>query len=162
MTVKRSWKSEYSQDVPKQMTELHLAAYVGVHKAVGSLFQYWQDVDLNQSCYGRAPLSYAAQKTFVVSDRGHFVLVSIWARKGDVLATVGRCTSLGRTARMCLQSWVTAGAAYVDGVMYGEARRRPRIRERIPDRGDERRFSHRIRFKGVCGIYIYFAQLPFR
>ncbi|KAF4438156.1 ankyrin repeat protein [Fusarium austroafricanum] len=76
MAVKISWDSKYkySQDVPKKVTGLHLAAYFGIHEAVGSLLQPWQDVDLDDS-YGQTPLSWAAQN-------GHEAVVQLLLEKG--------------------------------------------------------------------------------
>ena len=65
MAVKRSWESEYSQDVPKQMVGLHLAAYFGVQEAVHILLQHWQSVDVSDSS-GRTPLCGPLERA-----RGH-------------------------------------------------------------------------------------------
>ncbi|EEU38844.1 uncharacterized protein NECHADRAFT_11175, partial [Fusarium vanettenii 77-13-4] len=54
-------KSMFSQDVPKRMTGLHLAAYFGVCGAVNLLLRRLHSVNLKDS-YGRTPLSYAAQE----------------------------------------------------------------------------------------------------
>ncbi|RYP09549.1 hypothetical protein DL764_001234 [Monosporascus ibericus] len=48
----------YSQDVPKEMNALHLAAYFGLHKAVKSLIREC-NTDMKDS-HGRTPLSWAA------------------------------------------------------------------------------------------------------
>jgi len=76
MAVKSSWDSTYSQDFPKQMTGLHLAAYFGVQTAMNKLLQHWQHVDLKDS-YGRTPLSRAAEN-------GHAAVVELLLATGKV------------------------------------------------------------------------------
>ncbi|CZR69583.1 uncharacterized protein PAC_19483 [Phialocephala subalpina] len=59
MAVKRwSGHRKYSQEVPKQMTGLHLAAYFGVDEAVQ--FLIGSDSPDPEDSYGRTPLSWAA------------------------------------------------------------------------------------------------------
>lgn len=55
-----SGELEYSQDFPRQMTGLHLAAYFGIYKAANTLIRHRHSLDLRDS-YGRTPLSYAAE-----------------------------------------------------------------------------------------------------
>jgi ankyrin repeat protein len=74
MVKKGSWKSQHSQDVPKQVRGIHLAAYFGVQEAVHILIQQGQNVDLNDS-YGGTALSYAA-------DRGHGAVVQLLLNNG--------------------------------------------------------------------------------
>ncbi|KAH7176210.1 hypothetical protein EDB81DRAFT_33562, partial [Dactylonectria macrodidyma] len=82
MAVKRSWPSKYSQDVPKKVTGLHLAAYFGVHGAASSLLKPWQDMDLDDS-YGRTPLSWAARN-------GHKAVVQLLLDQGANIETKDR------------------------------------------------------------------------
>ena len=72
-----SWHSEYSQEVPKQMTGLHLAAFFGVYEAANTLIIRGQSLDLKDS-YGRTPLSWAAEK-------GHEAVVKLLLEKGAEL-----------------------------------------------------------------------------
>jgi hypothetical protein len=65
--------SEYSQEFPKQMTRLHLAAYFGVQETVNTLLD-GHSMDLKDS-YGRTPLSWAAEK-------GHEAVVKLLLEKG--------------------------------------------------------------------------------
>jgi ankyrin repeat protein len=51
--------SNYSQEVPRQITGLHLAAYFGVCEAVSILLQHGQSPDLKNS-RGQTPLWFAA------------------------------------------------------------------------------------------------------
>ena len=70
MAVKRySSHSGYSQEFPKQMTGLHLAAYFGIDEAANVLLKSSQNPDLRDT-YGRTPLSYAAEK-------GHKAMVEL-------------------------------------------------------------------------------------
>jgi hypothetical protein len=65
MAVKR-WPghTEYSQEVPKQITGLHLAAYFGVEAVVKQLLAT-EKVDADaKDRYGRTPLSYAASRGY--------------------------------------------------------------------------------------------------
>jgi hypothetical protein len=71
--------SKYSQEVPRQMTGLHLAAYFGVHEAANTLIIRGQSLDLKDS-YGQTPLSYAALK-------GHKAVVKLLLEKGAELET---------------------------------------------------------------------------
>ncbi|KAH8122467.1 ankyrin repeat-containing domain protein, partial [Trichoderma asperelloides] len=61
MASKPAWRnSEYSQQVPKHITGLHLAAYFGIETAMRTVFGE-QGLDLDASDdFGRTPLSYAA------------------------------------------------------------------------------------------------------
>jgi hypothetical protein len=61
LAIKRySGHSRYSQEVPWQMTGLHLAAYFGLYEVVNTLIRRGQSVDLKDS-YRRTPLSWAAR-----------------------------------------------------------------------------------------------------
>ena len=53
--------SNYSQNFPRQMTGLHLAAYFGVDRAMSILLEQGVKADLKDS-YSRTPLSWAAGK----------------------------------------------------------------------------------------------------
>ena len=87
MVEKRSWKQRYSQEFPREMTGLHMAAYFGVYEAVTGLLEHWQNVDLNDT-NGRTPLSYAA-------GNGHEAVVKLLLDKGaDAEAREG---NYGRT-----------------------------------------------------------------
>jgi len=70
--VRGSWNSRYSQDVPKQMVGLHLAAYFGIQEA-RYLLQRRQSVDVSDS-FGRTPLLWAAAK-------GHEAAVQLFLDK---------------------------------------------------------------------------------
>jgi hypothetical protein len=78
---RRSGFSKYSQEVPRQMTGLHLAAYFGVHEAANILIRRGQSVDLKDS-YGRTPLAWAA-------GNGHEAVVKLLLEKGAELETKG-------------------------------------------------------------------------
>jgi hypothetical protein len=78
MAVKRRSGDVYSQEVPKQMTGLHLAAYFGVDKAVQ--FLIGSDSPDPKDSYCRTPLSWAAE-------RGHEAVVKLLLEKGADLET---------------------------------------------------------------------------
>ena len=79
MAVKRwSGYRKYSQNIPKQMTSLHLAAYFGVNEAVQ--FLIGSDSPDPEDSYGRTPLSWAAMN-------GHEVVVKLLLDKGAELET---------------------------------------------------------------------------
>jgi hypothetical protein len=59
MMASRSY-SGYSQDVPRQMTGVHVAAYFGLAAAIMALFESGHDPDAKDT-YGRTPLSHAAE-----------------------------------------------------------------------------------------------------
>ncbi|KAJ3486515.1 hypothetical protein NLG97_g6599 [Lecanicillium saksenae] len=61
MAIKLSWESAWSQDIPKRVTGLHLAAYFGIHEVVRILLQNWQKIDQRDS-RDRTPLSYATEE----------------------------------------------------------------------------------------------------
>ncbi|KAF7546388.1 hypothetical protein G7Z17_g8463 [Cylindrodendrum hubeiense] len=62
MAVKQHpWHSNYSQEVPRRMTGLHLAAYFGQTEAANKLLTREHGLDSKDS-YGRTPLTYAAGK----------------------------------------------------------------------------------------------------
>ena len=87
MAVKRwSGHRKYSQDVPKQMTGLHLAAYFGVDEAVQFLIS--SDSPDPEDSYGRTPLSWAA-------GNGHTAVVKQLLDKGAELET--KDTEYGQT-----------------------------------------------------------------
>ncbi|KAM3430343.1 hypothetical protein NHJ13734_007784 [Beauveria thailandica] len=54
------WSPKRSQLVPKRVTGLHLAAYLGLEDAVRILLEDWQDIDQRDS-YDKTPLMYAAE-----------------------------------------------------------------------------------------------------
>ncbi|KUJ13176.1 uncharacterized protein LY89DRAFT_153773 [Mollisia scopiformis] len=92
IAVKR-WRGdiEYSQEIPKHMTGLHLAAYFGVDDAVRALLNN-NSPDLKDS-YGQTPLSWAAKS-------GHEAMVKLLLDKGAELeakSTYGQ-TPLSRAA----------------------------------------------------------------
>ncbi|KAI9740913.1 MAG: hypothetical protein M1818_004519 [Claussenomyces sp. TS43310] len=66
MAFKR-WRGhrEYSQEIPKQMTSVHLAGYLGVNDMIRDLSSS-SSLDLEDS-YGRTPLSWAAGRGNVAS-----------------------------------------------------------------------------------------------
>ena len=77
MAAKRySSPENYSQEFPKQMTGLHLAAYFGVEKTVEDLLQKRVDID-SRDTYGRTPLSWAAEN-------GHEAVVGLLLATGKV------------------------------------------------------------------------------
>jgi hypothetical protein len=87
MAVTRwSGHRKYSQNVPKQMTSLHLAAYFGVDEAVQFLIS--SDSPDPEDSYGRTPLSWAAES-------GHEAVVKLLLDKGAELET--KDTEYGRT-----------------------------------------------------------------
>jgi Ankyrin repeats (3 copies) len=59
---------EYSQEIPKEMTGLHLAAYFGVHNAIIALLG--SNGPDSKDSYSRTPLSWAAE-------RGHEAVVKL-------------------------------------------------------------------------------------
>ena len=62
LAIKRfSQNSNYSQEVPRQVTGLHLVAYFGVYKAINTFIRPGQNLDLKDS-YGQTPLSWAAEE----------------------------------------------------------------------------------------------------
>jgi hypothetical protein len=78
LAIKRySGDSGYSQEVPRQMTGLHLAAYFGVYEAANILIIRGQSLDLKDS-YGQTPLSWAVKN-------GHEAVVKLLVDKGAEL-----------------------------------------------------------------------------
>ncbi|SCO06135.1 related to nucleoside phosphorylase [Fusarium fujikuroi] len=67
-------KSDYSQQVPRRMTGLHLAGFFGVSKAVDTLLRLEHNPDLKDT-YSRTPLWYAAQN-------GHEAVVRLLVAAG--------------------------------------------------------------------------------
>jgi ankyrin repeat protein len=84
--------SNYSQEVPKQMTGLHLAAYFGVQEATNSLLEHEHvhTLDLRDN-YGRTPLSWAAEN-------GREAVVKLLLEKGAELEVKD---SYGQTPLSC-------------------------------------------------------------
>jgi hypothetical protein len=75
MAVKRySGHSEYSQNIPRRMTGLHLAAYFGVQGAANTLLRHGQSLDLKDS-YEQTALSWAARN-------GHEAVAKALLEKG--------------------------------------------------------------------------------
>ncbi|KAM3465172.1 hypothetical protein MY5147_009347, partial [Beauveria neobassiana] len=73
MATKRLWYSNWSRQVPKRVTGLHLAAYFGIQETVDKLLQEEQNIDQeDDEC--RTPLSYAAEN-------GHEAIVKLLLRK---------------------------------------------------------------------------------
>jgi hypothetical protein len=72
-----SGHSKYSQEVLRQMTGLHLAAYFGVYEVANTLLKHRQSLDLEDS-YSRTPLSWAATS-------GHEAVVKLLLEKGAKL-----------------------------------------------------------------------------
>jgi ankyrin repeat protein/acetylglutamate kinase len=60
LSGKSLWKPGYSQTTPREVTDIHLAAYFGIHDIISRLLQQGRDID-SQDSDGRTPLSYAAQ-----------------------------------------------------------------------------------------------------
>ena len=80
MAVKRwSGHTNYSLEIPKQMTGLHLAAYFGVYEAANILSRHVQSLDMKDS-YSRTPLSWAAEN-------GHEAVLKLLLDKGAELET---------------------------------------------------------------------------
>ena len=75
-----SGHSSYSQEFPRQMTELHLTAYFGVEKAIGILLKKGSKANSKDS-YGRTPLSWAAAS-------GHEAVVKLLLEKDATVETV--------------------------------------------------------------------------
>ena len=71
--------SGYSQDVPRQLTGVHLAAYFGLREVIIALLKNGHDPDSKDSS-DRTPLSYAAEK-------GHEAVVKLLLEKGTELET---------------------------------------------------------------------------
>lgn len=69
--------SGFSQQAPKRMTGLHLAAYFGVEKAAIQLLDQSRDVNVRDN-HGRTPLWWAAQ-------HGHTSLIRVLVARGSVL-----------------------------------------------------------------------------
>ena len=80
MAVKRwSGHTNYSLEIPKQMTGLHLAAYFGVHEAANILIRHVHSLDMKDS-HSQTPLSWAARN-------GHEAVVKLLLEKGAELET---------------------------------------------------------------------------
>ncbi|KAH7078139.1 hypothetical protein BKA63DRAFT_489625 [Paraphoma chrysanthemicola] len=66
--------TRYSQDIPKQITGLHLAAYFGIEEAAKAILHERVGAD-RKNTYGRTPLSWAAEI-------GHKAVVKLLLEKG--------------------------------------------------------------------------------
>ncbi|KAH6970728.1 hypothetical protein BKA56DRAFT_622398 [Ilyonectria sp. MPI-CAGE-AT-0026] len=77
MAEKHWWVHEYSQEVPREVTGLHLVAYFGVENSIQALLSR-NNLDCMDS-YGRTALSYAAEK-------GHKAIVELLLDTGKVNA----------------------------------------------------------------------------
>jgi hypothetical protein len=73
MAVKRSSARQYSQDVPRQVVGLHLAAYFGVKEAVYTLLEHWRTEVCDS--HGQTPLLWAVRG-------GHEAVVQLLLEKG--------------------------------------------------------------------------------
>ena len=84
--------SGYSQNVPRQMTGVHLAAYFGLTGVIMALVKNRHNPDVKDS-WGRTPLSWAAEK-------GHEAVVELLLGKGAELEAKdeGGRTPLSRAA----------------------------------------------------------------
>jgi ankyrin repeat protein len=74
-----SKRSEYSQEVPRQMTGVHLAAYFGLREAMIVLLENGHDLNSKNS-HSQTPLSWAARN-------GHETVVNLLLEKGAELET---------------------------------------------------------------------------
>jgi hypothetical protein len=80
LAIKRyTWGSKYSQEVPRQITGLHLAAYFGLKEAMITLLENGHDLNSKDS-NGQTPLSWAAKN-------GHEAVVKLMLEKGAELET---------------------------------------------------------------------------
>ena len=86
MAVKRLSARQYSQDVPRQVVGLHLAAYFGVKEAVYTLLKHWR-VEVCDS-HDQTPLLWAVRG-------GHEAVVQLLLDKG---ADIEARDHSGRTA----------------------------------------------------------------
>jgi ankyrin repeat protein len=77
-----SWESGYSQNVPKQMTGAHLAAYFGLSEAIITLFRDRHNPNIKDT-YGRTPLLWAAQM-------GHEAVAKLLLEKGAKLESIDK------------------------------------------------------------------------
>ncbi|KAF2965989.1 hypothetical protein GQX73_g7572 [Xylaria multiplex] len=69
MATKDYYDNNYSQNIPRKITGLHVAAYFGLKDTIISLLAAGNEPDPNDT-YGRTPLSYAAE-------RGHDAVVTL-------------------------------------------------------------------------------------
>ena len=76
MMVSENRYVDYSQNVPKQMKAVHLAAYFRLTRLTGILLEHRHPSDCRDS-YGRTPLSQAA-------GRGHEAVVRLLVERDDV------------------------------------------------------------------------------
>ncbi|OAA65130.1 Ankyrin repeat-containing domain protein [Akanthomyces lecanii RCEF 1005] len=80
--------SGYSQDVSRQITGLHLAAYFGIEEAVRTLLRKKVNVEPKDSKYGQTPLSWAVRN-------GHDKAVKLLLDMGK--ANINSRDRIGRT-----------------------------------------------------------------
>ncbi|KAI0549032.1 ankyrin repeat-containing domain protein [Xylaria curta] len=63
MATKDYYRTDYSQNVPRKLTGMHLAAYFGLQDMVVALLAAGNEPDLKDT-HGRTPLSYAAERGY--------------------------------------------------------------------------------------------------
>jgi hypothetical protein len=71
----RGYYSNYSQDMSRRMTGVHLAAYFGLREAIAALAKNGHDLDSEDNYNGQTPLSWAARN-------GHEAVAKLLVEKG--------------------------------------------------------------------------------